>query len=997
MMQQEVTPRYVVDQVIAGEIAQGLRERGRIPGTKADRWGTDQHLVFELAWRDLDERDITIPEILLCDCGEPACGKLVASLYWHWGNFMPRRIAQLEFQRDEAQALGRWLAGRRFDGRWAATTWHTRKEDADTHGGYFVDLAEPPDEPPPSPQSEEEAMKKAARSLRESGIAIVWLEPGEKRPKRPDWTLKSQETDDYRPGNNLGVLCGRLSGDLVCVDPDTPITRALGEWLLPPTGMRDGRHSTGPAHWFYRVHDIPEEMTSKGAAGGIGGPWLKHFPGMDFVGTGGQVVVPPSMHRSGERRVWYSHPRAPVGMLTTVPMVNLWERVQWIALLSGCDKPELVKLADGLRVQQYLPAIWEAVNRGDVKAMWSEIEKGGMFLGNLSIDQRVRDWCVPADGQTVPQGEPLSQPPPDIKDTEDCSAPLSDKAERCRAYLANVPPAISGQGGHDRTFRTARIIANDFDLAGTEEGWNLLNEYNQRCEPPWSEGELRHKWEDACKAPPQEAHPRGGKLVVEPSQAPPNDPHRLAASFVQAQRCVYRFWNGTFHRHDGKRYQEMPGQELTALVNAHCEAELRASHHRAVQASKRAQEKEGGGKEPPTKAPVKRPVTCTLVNNVISALSGQTLIRSAVRINSLLPDGECRPWVALKNGILDIDTGELRPHTPEWFSTCCLPYDHDPKGACETWLATLDRCFDGDGERVALLQEWFGYCLTSGTDLQAFLIVAGEGGTGKSTICAALRAVLGEENVSSVGLEAFSERFGLWPTVGKLANISAEIGELDRCAEGKLKAYTSGDPLTLDRKGLVPVTISPTAKLVFATNNPPRFSDKSQGLWRRLFLMPCDVVIPKKERVPGMDKAEWWEESGELPGILNWALEGLRRLRQAGQFTRPKVMESCLGQHRRESNPARLFLEEECRPHDDASTSCEVVYNAYVRWCERNGFRYKLTANDFGREVRRVYTSVERKQQRKDGKQVWQYVGLSLVNEPVTDVTKLSPTTAHAR
>src|SRR5262249_13843807 len=163
----------------------------------------------------------------------------------------------------------------------------------------------------------------------------------------------------------------------------------------------------------------------------------------------------------------------------------------WIALLSGCEKPDLVTLADGLRVQQHLPAIWEAVNRGDVKAMWTEMERSGMFPGNLSVDLRVRDWCVPADAQTEPQGEPLSQPPPDTEAAGDCSAPLSDRAERCRAYLAQVPPAISGQGGHDRTFRTARIIANDFDLAGTEEGWNLFEEYNQQCAPPWSDEELR--------------------------------------------------------------------------------------------------------------------------------------------------------------------------------------------------------------------------------------------------------------------------------------------------------------------------------------------------------------------------------------------------------------------------------------------------------------------------------------------------------------------------
>ena len=74
-----------------------------------------------------------------------------------------------------------------------------------------------------------------------------------------------------------------------------------------------------------------------------------------------------------------------------------------------------------------------------------------------------------------------------------------DMVERCRRYVATIDPAIEGAKGHDQTWRAAHAIVQRFELDGPE-GWDILVEYNQRCQPPWSEKELRHKFEDAKKA-----------------------------------------------------------------------------------------------------------------------------------------------------------------------------------------------------------------------------------------------------------------------------------------------------------------------------------------------------------------------------------------------------------------------------------------------------------------------------------------------------------------
>src|SRR5919112_604968 len=103
----------------------------------------------------------------------------------------------------------------------------------------------------------------AAAALRARGCAIVWLRPGEKRPRRRGWNRSGQEPGDYRPGDNLGLLCGRLSEDLVCVDLDAPEAAGRAGAILPATGMIDGRPGKPMAHWWYRVIDVPPELEAR--------------------------------------------------------------------------------------------------------------------------------------------------------------------------------------------------------------------------------------------------------------------------------------------------------------------------------------------------------------------------------------------------------------------------------------------------------------------------------------------------------------------------------------------------------------------------------------------------------------------------------------------------------------------------------------------------------------------------------------------------------------
>jgi len=521
--------------------------------------------------------------------------------------------------------------------------------------------------------------------------------------------------------------------------------------------------------------------------------------------------------------------------------------------------------------------------------------------------------------------------------------PLEQRIRMGEKYIEKAPLARSGCGGHDTTFQVTRRLQNDLALP-EQVGRLLLDRYNDRLEEPWAEKELRHKWDSAGGDHPD--FPYGCAAT-----ASATDPHGLARSFIERHPWVY--WHGLHFEHDSKKYHEVPEQEVRALLTAHIKGCLDEDYWMRARQYQEALHSHGSTARPPVRSAVSR----AIVGNTLQALEGLTLQRGHVDMPALLCSGGGSNLLAVDNGLLDLDGGELQEHTADWFSTVCLPYAYNPDAACPLWLAALAKNLEDDTERIELLQEFFGYALVHSTDAQRCLILIGEGGNGKSVVLAGLHALLGDENVSTVPLEDFGRRFAMAQTLGKLANIVAEVGELDRTAEGTLKAFVSGDRMSFERKGKDPFTARPTARLVLSTNNLPRFADKSEGVWRRLCLVPFNRRVHEQERVPGMDKPEWWLQHGEVPGILNWALDGLKRLRANGmRFTEAVACRAALEAHRRESDPCREFLVEHYAADRDAQPlRTAEVYGTYTAWCQENGHKHPLSSQAFGRQVRRVF------------------------------------------
>lgn len=374
-------------------------------------------------------------------------------------------------------------------------------------------------------------------------------------------------------------------------------------------------------------------------------------------------------------------------------------------------------------------------------------------------------------------------------------------------------------------------------------------------------------------------------------------------------------------------------------------------------------------------------ITKSTTTNVVEALKSRVLISSGRQMPCWIDRRDSGPVLAVKNGLVDIDvavTGNkesLLRHTPMWFSPAALDYEFDAAAECPTWKRVLSENLEGDPERILILQQFFGYCLVPGLEHHRFIVLEGEGSNGKSVVLAALVAMLGQANVSSIPLHRLSDRFSPASTLGKLANVSAETDETTKAIEHRLKELTSGDSCAFERKFKQPVSAVPTAKLIFACNERPQFRDRSAGLWRRMILIPFRRQVPPEDVIRGMDTTRWWEESGELPGILNWAIEGLDLLRERGQFATSQVCIEAMKVYQSECNPIRDWLKDNFRASPGSELQKSDVYQSHTNWAKDNGHN-ELTPSQLAKEIQRVFEGVTPKRIRQGNSRVQVFSGI---------------------
>lgn len=304
-------------------------------------------------------------------------------------------------------------------------------------------------------------------------------------------------------------------------------------------------------------------------------------------------------------------------------------------------------------------------------------------------------------------------------------------------------------------------------------------------------------------------------------------------------------------------------------------------------------------------------------------------------------------FINLKNGVLDINSRELRPRDRSLFFKYVLPHNYDPKAECPRWLEFLDFVFEGNKELADLSAEIFGYALCGGTPwLHKAFLLDGSGRNGKSTYLDVLKHLMGKDNYCSIPLRNLDKPFSVVMADGKLANIVGELEARDVNSEA-FKIAVGGEELTAARKGKDEYQLPFTAKMFFATNNPPVSKDNSEGWYEKLCTIPFRRYIQPHER----DASITAKLLKELPGVLNWSLDGLERLKQRGRLPDILAIDETLAEYRSVNDGVYDWVKEHVAVSEESNSYViGNFYQHYSDWCKKEG-RFPKSKRWFGRDV----------------------------------------------
>jgi putative DNA primase/helicase len=292
-----------------------------------------------------------------------------------------------------------------------------------------------------------------------------------------------------------------------------------------------------------------------------------------------------------------------------------------------------------------------------------------------------------------------------------------------------------------------------------------------------------------------------------------------------------------------------------------------------------------------------------------------------------------RNYFAFSNCDLEFRTGQMVQHDPSHLITLHSDITYNKKIHAPLFRDFLADVFQNDLDTIEFLQEFFGYCLISAQKAQMFLVIVGPGANGKSVLVSLLSKFVGTSNVSAVPFEDLNSPFSLQPMIGKKINIATE-NSCQIASSSKLKAITSGDEVSINRKNLPEIAIKLPIKLVFVLNANLLFNDKSYGLARRLYLLRMDKVVDKSEQDSHLGE----KLSTELPGILNWSLDGLRRLIQNDfRFTSSKSMEEAKRRVLEKTSPVAVFVKEIVFLKNGNVMKTREVHDYFLNWCNSKG------------------------------------------------------------
>ncbi|MDC0404222.1 phage/plasmid primase, P4 family [Porticoccaceae bacterium] len=297
--------------------------------------------------------------------------------------------------------------------------------------------------------------------------------------------------------------------------------------------------------------------------------------------------------------------------------------------------------------------------------------------------------------------------------------------------------------------------------------------------------------------------------------------------------------------------------------------------------------------------------------------------------------------IGVQENVYDIQTKAVRPAKASDLVFKSLGTNFDADAKCPEWLKFLDTVMQGNQEMINYLQRLVGYFLTASTQEQEIYYFYGSGANGKSTFLDLVKALMGSYGVKiasdtfikgSQGATPLGKSTSLADLKGARLAITDETNDSNVSFDTQiLKSISGDDEITARRLRENPFTFKSTAKIVMYGNDKPHANINDEGFWRRFKFIKFGYVVPKENRVSDLlDQLK-----AEMPGILNWALEGLEAWEKNGLQTPQSVIDDS-EDYREELDTVKEFLKTNVDQAPGNLIPLVMLYEGYSDWCKNN-------------------------------------------------------------
>lgn len=312
-----------------------------------------------------------------------------------------------------------------------------------------------------------------------------------------------------------------------------------------------------------------------------------------------------------------------------------------------------------------------------------------------------------------------------------------------------------------------------------------------------------------------------------------------------------------------------------------------------------------------------------------------SLVEFAATVRHLDQD----PWLLnVANGTFDLRTRTLRPHDPRDRLTKVTTGAYDPAADARLWEQFLTQVLPDEAER-AYLQRVCGQAAHGRVREHLFPVLIGTGANGKGTAYGAICHALGDYAiVIDPDLLMVKERGGvggpeMMQLLGSRLVVGSETEEGRKLDEATMKRLTGGDELTARNLYQPPVSWEPSHQLVYVTNALPKVKGNDPAVWRRIRVIPFDVVVPAEDRDPGLPE----NLQLQADAVLTWVINGYFDYEDHGGMREPESVIRATGDYRQESDAVARFIAEECEVGEHFHAPSRALFGAWQAWAVRDG------------------------------------------------------------